>query len=322
MSVSVHTLQQYGYPLLFAFVLAEQVGLPIPAVPILLTVGALAGAGSMSLAAPFGVALVASLGPDITWYELGRRQGGGPVLGLLCRISLEPDSCVRRSEALFAKHGHFVLLFAKFFPGLSAITAPLAGIVGVSRWQFILLDSGAALLWSGTWMMLGYFFSDVLAIIARQFERLGDCTFGLFIAAFLAFVVYKLVQRQHFLRMLRMARITVDELKNRLDAGDPDLIVVDARSALDVRATPYRIPGASWIAADNVDQRRHDIPNDREIVLYCSCPDEVTSARAALALKRNGVTRVRLLQGGLTLWTARKFPIEELEGFIARAAST
>ena len=276
----------------------------------------------MNLAAAFGVALLASLVPDITWYELGQRHGGGPVLSLLCRISLERESCVRRSEALFARHGRFVVLFAKFFPGLSAITAPLAGIVGVRRWQFILLDSGAALLWAGTWMMLGYFFSDVLAIIATQFERLGDCAFALFIAVFLAYVVYKFVQRQHFLRMLRMARITVEELTNRLDAGDSDLVVVDARSALDVRATPYRIPGAIWIAADNVDQRRHDIPNDREIVLYCSCPDEVTSGRAALALKRNGITRVRLLQGGLTLWMARKFPIEELEGFVARPVST
>jgi membrane protein DedA with SNARE-associated domain len=104
MDDTIRVLLQYGYLVLFAFVLAEQVGLPIPAVPVLLGVGALAGAGRMSVALALGVALVASLTPDIVWYELGRRRGAR-VLRLLCRISLEPDSCVRRAEDSFAKHG-------------------------------------------------------------------------------------------------------------------------------------------------------------------------------------------------------------------------
>src|SRR5713226_2589187 len=157
MSETVQVLLQYGYVVLFAFVLAEQIGLPIPAVPVLLGVGALAGAGRMSPALALGVVLAASLPPDIVWYELGRRRGGR-VLGLLCRISLERDSCVRRTENLFIRSGRKALLVAKFFPGLSTVAPPLAGMVGVGRRQFIVLDSLGAIVWSGAWMSVGYVF--------------------------------------------------------------------------------------------------------------------------------------------------------------------
>jgi len=155
---------QYGYLILFAFVSAEQIGLPIPAVPVLLAVGALSGIGRMSVPLALVVTLAASLLPDVVWYELGRRRGGR-VLGFLCRISLEPDSCVRRAEDSFAKHGRGFLLVAKFFPGLSTVAPPLAGVVGISRQQFLLLDSAAALVWAGSWAAVGYLFSDALELI-------------------------------------------------------------------------------------------------------------------------------------------------------------
>ena len=145
---------QYGYVILFAFVSAEQVGLPIPAVPVLLGVGALAGTGQMSVALALGVALVASLPADVVWYELGRRRGGR-VLGWLCRISLEPDSCVRRTETVFARRGAGALLIAKFFPGLSTLALPLGGIVGIARHRFLVLDAAGALVWAGAWLALG-----------------------------------------------------------------------------------------------------------------------------------------------------------------------
>jgi membrane protein DedA with SNARE-associated domain len=269
MSASVQVLLEYGYLVLYAFVLAEQVGLPIPAVPVLLTVGTLAGSGRMSLALALAVALFASLVPDILWYELGRRRGGR-VLGLLCRISLEPDSCVRRTQRVFVKSGRFALLIAKFFPGLSTIAPPLAGIVGVRRRQFIMLDSGGALLWAGSWMGVGYLFSDALELIARQPAHLGNLALVIFAAAMVAYVGYKFFRRQRFRRTLRMARITAEELKGRLDAGGSDLTIIDTRSVLDVKMAPYRIPGAIWITAEDIDRRHHEIPNDREIVLYCT----------------------------------------------------
>src|SRR5262249_57067192 len=123
---NVEALLQYGYLLLFAFVVAEQSGLPVPAVPVLLGVGALTGTGRMSMTLAFAAALAASLPPDVIWYELGRRRGGR-ILALLCRVSLEPDSCVRNTENLFLRRGRCALLVAKVFPGLRPLAPPLAG---------------------------------------------------------------------------------------------------------------------------------------------------------------------------------------------------
>ena len=161
MSDTLAFLLQYGYVILYACVLAEQVGLPVPAVPVLLGMGALAGAGEMSLPLALGVVLAASLPPDLVWYELGRRRGPR-VLARICAISLEPDWCVRRTESMFIRFGRKLLLVAKFLPGLSAVASPLAGSAGVARWQFVLLDVTGALLWAGTWLGMGYAFSEAL----------------------------------------------------------------------------------------------------------------------------------------------------------------
>ena len=266
---NVETLLQYGYLLLFAFVLAEQSGLPVPAVPVLLGVGALTGTGRMSMTLAFAAALAASLPPDVVWYELGRRRGGR-VLALLCKISLEPDSCVRNTENLFLRRGRGALLIAKFFPGLSTVAPPLAGIVGIARWQFLVLDIAAAILWAGTWMALGYVFSDALEIVASWAGRLGN-SLGVVIGAALgAYVAYKFVQRRRFLRSLRIARIAPEELKRRLDLGDETLAIVDTRSALDVHAEPHAVPGALWIPAEDISRRQAELPRGCELVLYCS----------------------------------------------------
>ena len=269
MSETLDVLTQYGNLVLFVLVLAEQIGLPIPAVPVLLGVGALIGAGRMSPALALGTTLAASLPPDIVWYELGRRRGGR-VLGLLCRISLEPDSCVRRTENLFMQRGRKTLVIAKFVPGLSTVAPPLAGMVGIPRWQFIVLDIVGALAWAGAWMGLGYVFSDALEVVASRADRLGSLLGVVVGAAFVSYVLIKFVQRRRFLRSLRIARITPLELKRRLDAGDDTLTIVDTRSSLDVTAAPYAIPGAIWIAAEEFDRRHVEVPRDREIVLYCT----------------------------------------------------
>ena len=269
MNDTFQVLLEYGYVVRFAFVLAEQVGLPVPAVPILLGVGALAWAGRMSLALALGVALIASLAPDIVWYELGRRRGAR-VLRLLCRISLEPDSCVRRAGDSFAKHGRGVLLVAKFVPGLSTGAPPLAGVVGISRRQFLLLDSAAALVWSGAWAAVGYLFSDALELIVSDSARLGNVVLIVVVVGIVAYVAIKFTQRQLFLRSLRIARITVAELKDRLATGDAGPAIVDTRSPLELGVTPYTIPGALWIAADDIDRRHLEIPRDRDIVVFCT----------------------------------------------------
>jgi membrane protein DedA with SNARE-associated domain len=260
---------RYGYVILYACVLAEQIGLPIPAVPVLLGVGALAGGGQMSLAVAFGVVLAASLPPDLIWFELGRRRGPR-VLARICAISLEPDWCVRRTESLFVRLGRTLVLVAKFLPGLSALAAPLAGSAGVARWQFILLDIAAALLWSGTWMGIGYAFSGALDVVAAWVARLGGYAVLLAAVALATYVAIKYAQRQRIFRDLRMARITPHELRRRLDAGDGDLLIIDTRSVLDVQRVPFLIPGAIQIDADDVERRLAELPRDREVVLYCT----------------------------------------------------
>jgi membrane protein DedA with SNARE-associated domain len=265
----LETLLKYGYLLLFAFVLAEQSGLPVPAVPVLLGVGALTGAGRMSMTLAFAAALAASLPPDVVWYELGRRRGAR-VLAILCRISLEPDSCVRNTENLFMRRGRGALLIAKFFPGFSTVAPPLAGMVGIARWQFLVLDIAAAILWAGTWMTLGYIFSDALDLVASWAGRLGN-SLGVVIGVALGgYVAYKFIQRRRFIRSLRVARITPEELKRRLDVGDEMLGIIDTRSALQVNAEPYAVPGALWIPAEEISRRQAELPRGRDLVLYCS----------------------------------------------------
>jgi membrane protein DedA with SNARE-associated domain len=255
--------------MLYFFVLAEQIGLPIPAVPILLGVGALAGNGRMSLALGLGVVLAAALPPDLLWYELGRRRGPR-ALARICAISLEPDWCVRRAETLFGRLGRKLLLVAKFLPGLSAMASPLAGSAGIARWQFIVLDLTGALLWAGSWMAVGYAFRDALDVVAGWAARLGGYALLLAGAALFAYVAVKYAARQRIFRELRMARITPDELKRRIELGDDSLAIIDTRSALDVKSVPYLIRGAIRIDADQVEQRRAELPRDREIVLYCT----------------------------------------------------
>jgi len=268
-ALSGYDVAMDSYLTLFAFVLAEQMGLPIPAVPLLLGAGALAGTGRMSALAALASALVASLPPDIVWYEVGRARGKR-VLDVVCRLSLEPDSCVRRTENLFLRRGRWALLIAKFLPGLSTIAPPLAGIVGLGRASFLLLDTLGALLWAGAWIALGYLSSSALAPLLALASHLGRWGLAAAGAGLAGYMLIKLVRRRLFLRSLRVARIEPSELKRRLDAADPDLIVVDTRSVLDVDAAPHKIPGALWIPAEEIESRRGEIPIDRRVVLYCS----------------------------------------------------
>lgn len=308
MSDALAYLFEHGEAVLFWVVFVEQIGLPIPALPVLIAAGALVGMGKMNAIVAIALPVLASLGPDVVWYGLGR-QYGGKILALLCRISLEPDSCVRKTENMFFRHGARSLLVAKFIPGLSTVTPPLAGIVGMRLWRFLFYDILGTLIWAGTCVGVGWVFSDQLERVAEMLSDTGSLLGVLLVGGLAGFIGIKYYQRQKFMRSLRMARITVDELKQKLDAGE-SLTIVDVRHAMDLEANPHLIPGALHMSLEEIDQRHHEIPRDRDIVLYCACPNEVSSARTALRLKRNGVSRVRPLEGGLDAWRARNFPVE------------
>jgi membrane protein DedA with SNARE-associated domain len=210
--------------------------------------------------------LAGALAADIVWFCFGRRRGRR-VLRFICRVSLEPDSCVRQTENAFMKYGLNTLLIAKFLPGLNAVAAPLAGDSGVGVARFLGLDSLGILIWSGTYLAVGYLFSDQIEDALRYAQRLGSGVLLLLAVLLLAWVSWKFIQRQRFLKKLEVARITPEELRGRMDAGE-SLYIVDLRNTLDNDWPP--IPGAVRLAIEDLTSTSSQIPRDREIILYCT----------------------------------------------------
>jgi membrane protein DedA with SNARE-associated domain len=259
---------RHGEILIFLYVLADQLGVPLPAVPALLVVGALAAVGKVNGVLAVVLGVLASLLADLVWYGLGRTQGPR-VLRWLCAISLEPDSCVRRTEEVFLRYGVRSLIVAKFVPGLSTVAPPLAGVVGVGLPRFIAYSALAALLWVLTWGGLGYLAGDALERVAARSGRVGTLAAAIAAALVLGYVAIKWAQRRRLLRDLRIARISQESLKRELDAGAPPLIV-DLRTELDASADPYVIPGALRIGPEALEARHAEIPRDRDVIVYCS----------------------------------------------------
>jgi membrane protein DedA with SNARE-associated domain len=258
-------LIRHGYALLFGWVLLEQMGLPIPAAPLLVAAGALARAGKMNLTFAVALAFIAVILADLFWYSLGRYRGGR-ILKLLCRISLEPDSCVRRTENLFVRRGVHALLVAKFVPGLNTAAPSLAGIFRMPVRRFMIFDSLGGLFWVVTVTSLGLVFSDQLEQIAL---RWGGWLLAVLAGSLAAYVLWKFIQRRRFLRRLRIARIAPKELMDKLTAGEP-ISIVDLRQPMDIEVFPQMIPGALRIAMEEIEERHGEIPRDRDVVLYCS----------------------------------------------------
>jgi len=268
MTEALEFLQRHARLLLFVWIFVDQLGVPIPAVPLLIGAGALAGAGKTSMATTLALAVTASLLADVVWFSLGRRRGHR-VLTWLCRITLEPDSCVRRTENMFVARGLQAILIAKFVPGLNAVAAALAGIVGVPTGRFVSYAAAGGLLWAGSWVGLGYLFSAAIEDLITRTAHVGVPIVTLLLATVAAYVMIKYVQRQRFIGELRIARITPEELKRRLDAGD-GIVVLDLRAALDLQTMPYTIPGALQVNAEDLERRRGELPRGGEIVLYCT----------------------------------------------------
>ena len=258
-------LIRHGYAVLFGWVLLEQMGLPIPAAPLLIAAGALARAGKMNLTFALALALIAVILADLFWYSLGRYRGGR-ILKLLCRISLEPDSCVRRTENLFVRHGVHSLLVAKFVPGLNTAAPSLAGIFRMPVRRFMIFDFLGALLWVVSVTSLGLIFSDQLEQIAL---RWSGWLVAVLAGSLAAYVLWKFIQRRRFIRRLRIARITPKELMDKLTAQE-NISIVDLRQPMDIEAFPQMIPGALRIAMEEIEARHGEIPRDRDVVLYCS----------------------------------------------------
>lgn len=268
MHSTIEFVLRHGYAVLLVWVFAEQIGLPVPSIPLLLAAGALAGSGRLNLLTSILLCVFAAVLADSIWYSLGRFKGIR-ILQLICKISLEPDSCVRRAEGAFEKRGARSLLVAKFVPGLGGVAPPLAGIF-LMRWRrFLLFDALGAIFWAGAYLGFGYIFSGQIEKVADQALRLGSGLLVLVVAALGSYIAYKVIARRRFLRELRIARITVDELKEKIDAGE-ELVIVDLRHHMDFEADPGSIPGALHLNADDLEKEESRLPRDREIILYCT----------------------------------------------------
>jgi len=260
-------LERYSVIILPALTVAEQLGIPLPAAPALLATGALAATGRVSMWLVIPAIVVGTLPVDLVWHELGRRRGA-QVLSGLCRLTLEPDVCVRRSGNLFLRFGVWTMLIAKFLPGLTTVLPPMAGAFGIPRLRFALFDIAGTVLWAGLWSGIGYLFSGAIEPIIVRVSVLGHDAIAVVVAALVGYVALKYLRRWLFLRRLRIARISPDILKRMLDAGE-DVTIIDLRTALDVAAVPYAIPGSRWIPAEQLDAHLSDIPRERDLVLYC-----------------------------------------------------
>ncbi|OOG45429.1 VTT domain-containing protein [Rhodanobacter sp. C01] len=303
-------IAEYGLLLVFFNVLVEQAGVPVPAVPTMIVAGALSANGKLPLAGVVLVAVLACLLSDLLWYWAGRRFGSG-VMRTICRISLSPDSCVKQSELRFQRWRGRVLLIAKFVPGLSTVAPPLVGAMGLRTGTFVLLDGLGSLLWAGVAIGLGYAFAAQIDDLLAAMASAGTVAFELVLVLLALYIAAKWWQRRRLLIALRMARITVEELNQSIADGQTP-VVVDVRSQAARLLDTRIIPGALLADLDQVAQALQDIPPDRELVIYCSCPNEVSAAKAAKLLMAIGYRNVRPLLGGLDAWDTAGYMVERL----------
>src|SRR5579871_6169387 len=310
MSLPLHFLSLYGYVLLFGWVLIEQLGVPLPATPVLLAAGALAARGEAHFWLALAVAWCACLMADSTWFHIGRRHGHR-VLRVLCKLSLEPTTCVRKTQESFGRRRGALLLFAKFVPALAMLSAPVAGQSGMDYASFLTLDGIGSALWASALLLAGFFFGDAIQKDPALLGWVGRFSGVLLVLGIAGFFTARLMRRRATLKKLSASRMEPEELKAIIDAGEP-VYIVDLRHPLELVPEPFTLPGALQLSPERLAERHAEIPRDRDVVLFCTCPSEATAAKTAMQLHRLGIERVRPLRGGYDAWKDLGFPLDEV----------
>ncbi len=308
MALPEHILLTYGYLLLFAWILVEQFGIPLPATPILLAAGALSAEHELDFKLALLAGLVASLIADSSWFFIGRRYGNF-VLRTLCKLSLEPTVCVRRTQNTFGRNHAVTLLFAKFVPGVATLAAPVAGQNGMGYGKFLLYDAIGVTTWLAVLLTAGRLFGDLLKRNVNLLNWAGRFSGGLLLLAIVGFFVARVLRRRLILKNLVASRLEPQDLKRQLDAGE-QVYIVDLRHPLELLPDPRTLPGALLFSPDTLAARHLEIPRDRDVVLFCTCPSEATAAKTAMALHKLGIERVRPLRGGYDEWKRLGFPLD------------
>ena len=294
-------LQEYGLLIVFAIILIEQIGLPIPAFPILIVAGAQVATGDISGPLVWTVALLACLISDTLWFQAGRRYGKR-ILALLCRISLSPDYCVSQTEDKFTRWGPKALIVAKFIPGFNTIAAPMAGALGTGPRRFLLFAGLGGVLWTGSGLAIGLFFHRSVDRVLALLATMGSTALIALGSALLLFILFKYVERKRFQQSIRIARISIDELQQLVDGGQQP-VLVDARSRT-AQLLQDAVPGALLFGGGALTPAIHALDKGRHIVVYCSCPNDATAAQVATLLQGHGYHRAKPLGGGLDAWNA------------------
>ncbi|MGA9062995.1 MAG: VTT domain-containing protein [Terracidiphilus sp.] len=317
MALPTDILLMYGYLVLFAWVLVEQLGFPLPATPLLLAAGALTAERQISFPLALAIAVAAAVTADSVWFLIGRRHGHH-VLRMLCKLSMEPTTCVRRTQDSFGKRRGAMLMFGKFIPGLGLLTPPVAAQNGMGFASFLLYDGFGAALWVGVLLTLGRFFGDLLKRNPSLLNWAGRFSGALLILGVVGFFLARVWRRRRVLKKLAASRLEPEELKRQLEAG-VEVFIVDLRHPLELLPDPYTLPGALHFSPEALAARHHEIPRDRDVVLYCTCPSEATSAKTAMQLHRLGIERVRPLRGGFDEWKRLGYPLDAIPPVIPLA---
>lgn len=291
----VRVLELYGLQIVFAGVLLDQGGLPLPSFSLVIVAAGIATNAGEPVWPIFAVAVAATLIADLVWFAGGRRFGAA-MLRMICRVSLSPDSCVGTTRRIYTRWGAPSLIFAKYVPGLAAVATTLAGETRIPVARFALYDGIGAALWAGGAVALGAIFHEAIDAVLDELEVLGNSALMLLAFAVLAFVAVKWWQRWRFKVRIRMARISVAELAE-LQKNSVKVVILDARTA-DRRERTGWIPGSVWVS----DVETLALGVYEQVVVYCDCPNDATAALIAKQLHAKGIAHVRPLAGGLDAW--------------------
>ena len=289
-------LNRRGLLLVFLWVLVEQAGMPLPALPLLVTAGALAQEGAWRPEWVVATSVAACLVADHAWFMAGRLRGRALLAGI-CRLSLSPDTCVRKTDDLIARHGANVLLVAKFIPGVSAVAIPTAAAMGLAYWRFLLFDTAGSLAWSAAYVGAGMIFSREVQKLLDAMGMIGGWSLFVIAAAFALYILWKLAYRRRLKRLYNLVRIAPGEMAELL-RSDSGVVLVDARSRLAREQDPRRFPGAIEFDEGDLAAALPRGSHARTIVTFCTCPNEASAALLAHRLMTSGYKRVRVLTGG------------------------
>lgn len=290
----------HGALIVFVITLAARIGAPVPAAPLLVVAGGVAMAGQISLTGCVVVSVIANVLGDAVWYQAGRWRGHR-VMKLLCRISLSPDTCVRQSEGILSKWGGSSLIAAKFLPGISVVAAPMAGALGMSWKRFLSYDVGASLIWTLVFLAVGVVFAGQIVVVLDFMTQFGTIAGVAIVIVLATMIIYRYLRRRWMLSDRYAPRIAVNELRELIRRGEAP-IVIDVRSSVAMLQDGRRVPGAIVATLAQLPTTAIELPRDREVVLYCNCPNEVSALRGVRILADLGHHRARALHGGLDAW--------------------